>query len=375
MSRGLKVCVLTPPGRGAVAVVRLEGDLGILDVPSPLFRAANGKRVDEQQSGQVSFGHWGGDEAEEVVFTRLSEDVAEVHCHGGRAAVQRLLDDLQSRGAVVESPEEQIARTLPRLERECLSALLRTTTRRTAAIVAEQQAGLLRRALTEICHEASIVEQQRRLEEILRWSRFGRHLTVPWSVVLCGRPNVGKSSLINALMGYARSIVFDQPGTTRDIVTAETALDGWPVELSDTAGLRSAADEIEREGIERARRQLATADVIMLVLDRSLPPEPEDHELLRELAGRAIIVANKSDLPDAWREALPAEAVAVSSQTGDGLDCLIRVLTRQLVPESPEPGTAVPVTERLIAGLEKVRNRIKSGDRTGASELLGEWLA
>jgi tRNA modification GTPase len=102
------------------------------------------------------------------------------------------------------------------------------------------------------------------LDALLRWSEFGRHLTQPWQVVLTGVPNVGKSSLINRLLGYSRSIVYAEPGTTRDVVTAATAFDGWPVELSDTAGLRDAAGEIEAAGVERARRHLATADLAIV---------------------------------------------------------------------------------------------------------------
>ena len=103
---------------------------------------------------------------------------------------------------------------------------------------------------------------------LLARADLGRHLVRPWSVVLAGPVNVGKSSLINALAGYGRSIVHHAPGTTRDAVTAATAIDGWPVELCDTAGLRPAATPVERAGIERAQERLAQADLAVLVFDR-----------------------------------------------------------------------------------------------------------
>src|SRR5690606_27241148 len=100
------------------------------------------------------------------------------------------------------------------------------------------------------------------IADLLQTGQTARHLLTPWQVVLCGRPNVGKSSLINALVGYERTVVFDQPGTTRDVVSVETAIHGWPVIFSDTAGLRETESELEAAGIARARARLKQADLI-----------------------------------------------------------------------------------------------------------------
>src|SRR5690606_26525433 len=127
-------------------------------------------------------------------------------------------------------------------------------------------------------------------------------------VVLFGRPNVGKSSLMNRLAGFERAIVLDVPGTTRDLVTTEIALDGWPIRLTDTAGLRDRADELELSGIERARSRIASADLRILVLDRAAPPQDEELELLRTSTA-PLVVANKVDQRDAWGTALPPEAI------------------------------------------------------------------
>ena len=112
---------------------------------------------------------------------------------------------------------------------------------------------------------------RRQIDDLLAHAATGLHLVRPWQVVVAGRPNVGKSSLINAIAGYQRAIVHSLPGTTRDIVSVQTALDGWPVEISDTAGLRRGSDPIEQAGIELAIDKIAAADLVVLVFDASSP--------------------------------------------------------------------------------------------------------
>ena len=125
------------------------------------------------------------------------------------------------------------------------------------------------------------------IERLLERERIGSRLISGWKVALAGRPNVGKSRLLNALAGYTRAIVDPMPGTTRDLVTVRTSMDGWPVELADTAGLRASADTIEAEGIRRARAYQAEADLRVLVLDRSEPLTKEDRDLIERSPCRA----------------------------------------------------------------------------------------
>src|SRR5207248_2181626 len=161
-----------------------------------------------------------------------------------------------------------------------LASLLATrladaATVRTAAVVLDQASGTLRRALQGLFAHLEAAEYEQyaaRLSELRRWQRLGEHLTTPWRVVLAGAANVGKSSLLNALAGYQRSIVAPTPGTTRDVVTATLAIDGWPVEVCDTAGLRSAGEVLEGQGIEQARDAAATADLCLWLLDASCEP-------------------------------------------------------------------------------------------------------
>jgi tRNA modification GTPase len=235
---------------------------------------------------------------------------------------------------------------------------------RTASILLDQSSGTLRRAVEELsellaAEPAAAGEALSRIDALLAWAEFGWHLTVPWKVVILGRPNVGKSSLLNALAGFARAIVFDQPGTTRDLVTAETAFQGWPVRLVDTAGIREADCALESAGIALARDEAAAADCPLIVLDASQPPQPEDFDLLTAWPG-ALVVAHKADLPDAWHDRLPFGALRVSSLTGTGVNALMERIGTILVPRVPAADTAIPVTARQVELLTTARQSLFS---------------
>ena len=363
---------LTPAGRGAVATLRLTGRLGELDAPpQPLFCAASGRPLAELPLGRIAFGTVGREPAEEVVVCRLQPDVVELHCHGGDAAVRRIVADLAVRG-FVERPTVWPGATL--FERECHESLARAQTQLGANLLLGQQGGLLRQALQEVAAarpDLSLAAQ--RLAAIWRWRRAGLRLTQPFRVALVGRPNVGKSSLINALVGYERSIVFDAPGTTRDVVTAETALAGWGVQLADTAGFRSTAGELETLAMERARDWLAEADLVLLVLDRSQPLTQEDRELSQAYP-EALCLVNKVDLPSAWpgesdlwppdeRGPLARSApFAVSAVTGEGMEELQRRIMACLLPEPVTGPVAIPFTPRQVTHLELARLALDEGD-------------
>ncbi len=338
------VSVWTPSGRGAVATVRVVGRFG--ERCNELFRAANRRELSDLPLDRLCFGQWGNDPVEDVVICRDSHESFEVHCHGGHAAVQRIVGDLTQVGCErVDWPTQWSSAN--GTEREFADALSQATTMRTAAWIVEQT-GCLSAAISQLQRFAAAGQRDEivaMLDGILRWSQFGRHLTQPWSVVLAGRPNVGKSSLINALVGYERSIVFDQPGTTRDVVTAETVFDGWPICLSDTAGQRGSADELESSGIARAREALSVADCPVLVIDVSQPPQADDFQLLQEWP-QALIVAHKIDLPNRWLEQLPSQAISVSSLQRTGLSELSNEIVRRLIPELPPSNAVIPLTSR-----------------------------
>jgi tRNA modification GTPase len=192
-----------------------------------------------------------------------------------------------------------------------------------------------------------------RLDSMLADARRGRIIRDGATVVITGRPNVGKSSLFNALVGHDRAIVTATAGTTRDLVSETIDVDGIAIRLIDTAGLREARDEAEREGVSRSVRARDVADVVLVVLDRSEPLACDDHELLEATAQQQrIVVANKSDRPAAFEA---HDAVLVSATTGEGLSHVRVALARALTGgEALHDGAAIS-NVRHVGLLEQAR--------------------
>jgi tRNA modification GTPase len=213
------------------------------------------------------------------------------------------------------------------------------------------------------------VEAGEQLAALTRFDRVGRHLVEPFRVVVAGAVNAGKSSLVNALAGYQRSVVTPLPGTTRDVVAVRVALDGWPVELADTAGLRSDAATLEEQGMHLARAAAASADLCLWVLDSSTEP-------LWPEAGAAdvLLVVNKTDLPATWDLDRATGAVRVSALTGDGLAELCTAVSARLVPEAPAAGAAVPFTPELCDCIAEAHAHL-TANRPGEAAALLETLS
>jgi tRNA modification GTPase len=350
-ARALHACLLTAAGRGAVATIRLSGNLAILD-QAGLFRPRNGRPLPEQAIGTILFGHWcssGGGvsaaddhSAEEVVGCRTAAGEFELHCHGGDAAVERIIDDLRACGAEIRSSGDAPWRHPDPLIAGCERALLAASTKR-AALVLMSQHELWSRELDRWTYwNADQVRE--RVREIASWQSFAERLTVPAKIVLCGRPNVGKSSLMNAIAGFSRSIVHSTPGTTRDVVTLETAIDGWPVRLSDTAGLRDTPDPLEAEGVRRARLAVAEADLVIGLFDLSVPPTADDAALWDDLPPGALRVGNKCDLKTQWPADRTSLLIQVSAATGEGVAALLSTISSRLVSALPPADLPLPVS-------------------------------
>lgn len=354
-----RISCLTPSGAAAIAVIGVVGP-DAWSIVRGLFRPASAKSLPaDPLEGTTWFGHFGdgiGDEVLLAVVSRQPEPRLEIHCHGGRQVVRWLISQLTNGGCVEVAPE-----TICQTD-EAWRLLPHAKTLRTAAILLDQSQGAFARALAEI--EQALAENcpgeaAALLQSLKRYVPVGRHLIEPWKVVIAGAPNAGKSSLLNALAGYQRSVVAPIPGTTRDVVTATLAFDGWPVEIADTAGLREGGDVIEVEGIERARRQLADADLCLWVIDITGPPPPPVETFASSngvCSERILPVVNKVDQPPAWNREAIANAVAISAVNGEGLDELIRDMVHRLVPDPPPPGAAVPYSEdarRIVADLAR----------------------
>ena len=358
-----RACFLSAEGRGAISILRVWGP-DALAIVDRAFRTSRPPKLSESPRNRPRLGRIGagmGDEAVAVVFDGPVPEV-EIQGHGGRAARLLAMEGLGDAGAVETSPREWANWSgIDLIKAEALLDLAETPTIRTAEIVLDQSAGALRGELVDLAAEIDrgSPESIPRLDALLAASKIGLRLIVGWKVVIAGRPNVGKSRLLNAIAGFDRAIVSPTPGTTRDVVSIRSAIDGWPVELSDTAGIRPASDEIEAEGIARGSLERARASVVLLVFDRSAPLSGEDLGLL-DVEPLAIRIANKCDLAAAW-PAADLGAIEVSATTGEGISRLLEVISARMVADPPPAKAAVPFRERQVELLGKARKSLDDG--------------
>jgi tRNA modification GTPase len=377
MSQLTRISCLTPPGTGAIATLALRGP-NAWALLRELFRPATNRPPPDScpDEGAVMFGRLGQETADEVIVAIVQtnpEPWLEIHCHGGTQVVAWLLEMFAARGVTPCAWPELLRTTEKRLESLAGENLAHATTLRTAAILLDQQQGAMRRALEQIRLDLEAKDANaaaNALHSILRFARLGRRLVTPWKVVVAGPPNVGKSSLVNALAGFQRSIVTPIAGTTRDAVSAFLAIDGWPVELIDTAGIHDAAKGLEREGIGLARAQIASCDLCLWVMDVTAPPALPHADFL-DLGTPYLAVANKIDQPATWSH---AGCCAVSALSGQGLTSLCQRLAQQLVPEVPASGSAVPFCPELSEALEAMNRALADGKIDSALATCNSWL-
>jgi tRNA modification GTPase len=369
------VSVLTPAGAGAIATVAVAGPRA-WGLARWLFRTAGGKPLPDAPDlhrfwvGRLD----GGDEVVLAVRAVAPEVRVELHGHGGRRVVRQTVEAFTSRGC--EEVMGLKAHPLPRVG-SAWDLLARAPTLRTANVLLDQAHGAFDRAVRAALASIDTGQDARPLtRELARYYTLGRHLVEPWRVVIAGPPNVGKSSLVNALAGYQRSVVSPTPGTTRDVVTTTVAFDGWPVELADTAGLRDAVG-LEAEGVVRAKALLTAADLVLWVTDASADdlefPEGDIAELSR---GRAwLLLLNKIDVGLEPRNDALSTMLRVSARTGEGIPGLVETITRWLVPDPPPPGAAVPYTPELAEAAYQAHASLAFGQTDEATRLLRTLVA
>ena len=295
---------------------------------------------------------------ESVVVCRTAEDRYELHCHGGHAASQAILNCLLDEGIQIQSAIESFAQTQSDpIDTEATLELLKAKTLRTVRILMDQKRGALRDAFTQIdraLERADLPEARRLAEELKSWNSVGKHLTAPFDVLLCGPPNVGKSSLLNRILGYRRAIVHDQAGTTRDLLVEETSIEGWPVRIQDSAGIRTSGDPTEQLGVQRAIQASSSADLQLILVDPAEGWTQAHQGLFDSKPQKSMLVLTKADLRLPRPNSLPAcPSLSVSAQTGEGVDDLLKAIARGLVPVEPSENQAVLFTERLRLELDR----------------------
>lgn len=386
----LIAAVATPPGAGGVGIVRLSGP-GAAQAAAQVFRPKGKGSLADAPDRQLLYGVV-LDRTGQTIDTGLAfvsraphsytgEETAELQCHGSPMVLSLVLEALWAAGARQARAGEFTQRAflngkLDLTQAEAVIDLIDAETPAAARQAAGQLEGALSRRIEDIysgltdvmAHFCAVLDypdedldpfqtqqlqetlgqQEAALQALLRTSQRGQLLARGITCVLIGRPNAGKSSLLNALAGYERAIVTHIPGTTRDTIEVKVELAGHLFRLVDTAGLRDSQDPIEQLGVERSRAAMAQADVILMVCDGAQPWTHEDTALLNQALDQAdtILAVNKSDLPGYGTPLFASDerghnltTVGLSAKTGLGLEFLEEALTAQaeaLFPQSQE---------------------------------------
>jgi tRNA modification GTPase len=429
--------ISTPPGEGAISIVRLSGDQAIA-VVKKIF---SGRDLTKVASHTINYGHIINPETKQEIdevmvsvmrapktFTR--EDIIEINCHGGIVPTNQILQLVLSSGARLAEPGEFTKRAflhgrIDLSQAEAVMDLIRAKTDRSMKVALNQLDGNLghliknlRQDILDVLAQVEVnidypeyddvetlttkmlqekaVEVKQRIKQLLTTARQGKILREGLATAIIGRPNVGKSSLLNHLLHEDKAIVTDVAGTTRDVIEEYVNVHGVPLKLIDTAGIHQTEDKVEKIGVERSKQAINQADLVMILLNNSEPLTTEDRQLLELTADKKrLILLNKSDLPNKLEISQVQQMVDPKTQIlqasvlkNQGLDQLEQVIADLFFGGIENSQTTVMVTNaRHIALLKKaeqalddVLRGIKQGmpvdlvqiDMTNCWELLGE---
>lgn len=388
--------ISTPLGEGGIGIVRLSGKDSV-EITDRIFSSPKNKSIKDSKSHRIIYGYirdpLTGNEIDEVLVTVMrspysytKEDVVEINCHGGMIPLRKTLELVLKEGARLAEPGEFTKRAfingrLDLSQAEAVLDLIRAKTDESRKIALEQlQGGLsekivaLREKLTELCayvetyidfpeDDIEIASKQdmlesmkeigKELQALLKTYDEARFFREGLSTAIIGRPNVGKSSLLNALLKKDRAIVTEIPGTTRDVIEEYLNINGLPLRIMDTAGIRDVENIVEKEGVKRSLQSIENADLIIAVFDRSDPLKDEDFEVIEKIKDKnAIIVMNKCDLPAAVAEDTISSRIThyasrilqISATRGDGLEELKESIFDSCLKDWKEEREGVVVT-------------------------------
>lgn len=429
--------ISTPLGEGGIGIVRLSGP-SAADIAGKIFRAKRGEWSDAP-GGSLIYGHiydLDGTLVDEVLLgymkaphTYTRENVVEINCHGGALPLKKILELTLAAGARLAGPGEFSMRAflngrMDLAQAESVIDVIRAKTEGGLKLAATQLKGELskkifilqdnllgllaqveanidfpdedleERTMTEISRNSEGILGE--LKELIRGADAGKIYREGISTIIIGRPNVGKSSLLNAMLRENRAIVTDIPGTTRDIIEEIINIGGIPLKIIDTAGLREAENIIEKIGIEKTKETIEKADLVLLVLDASGELTGEDLAVIKSVEGKkTIFLINKADIEEkiidinkVATHAAGRPVLWVSAKEGTGLDQLEKIIFENVMEGRITSSDTVLVTnarhrqalEKASAHLEEAQSGIKSGvpvdviaiDIRAAWEALGE---
>ena len=358
--------ISTAMSASGIGIVRISGEEA-MDVIAKIYRSKNGKKdIREVGSHTIHYGFiYDGEEVVDEVLvmimrgphTYTGEDTVEIDCHGGVYAMKRVLETVLRNGAVIAEPGEFTKRAflngrLDLSQAEAVMDVIQAKNSMALKSSVQQLKGSVQRAVKEIraklLHEIAYIEtalddpehfdltgypqelqeivekENKNIEELLKTSDDGRMIQEGIKTVILGKPNAGKSSLLNFLVGEDRAIVTEIAGTTRDILEEYISLNGITLRVIDTAGIRETEDVVEKIGVGKAKQMAEDADLILYVVDSSLPLDDNDHEIMELLTGRkSIVIYNKTDLTAAvdieelrTKTGSPVIPVSVVEETG-----------------------------------------------------------
>ena len=393
--------ISTPVGEGGISIIRISGEDAVA-VAKRLYHGS--KDLAQVASHTINYGHIvdpdTGAEVDEVMVsvmraphTYTCEDVVEINCHGGLLATNRILQLVLSYGARMAEPGEFTKRAflngrIDLSQSEAVMDLIRAKTDKSMKVALNQLDGDLSRLIRHLRQdildvlaqvevnidypEYDAVEEmttkmlkekaldiQQRIQALLKTAKQGKVLREGLATAIIGRPNVGKSSLLNTLLHEDKAIVTDVAGTTRDVIEEYVNVDGVPLKLIDTAGIRDTDDTVEKIGVERSKRALDVADLILLLIDSSAPLTAEDCELLTATHGKQrIVILNKTDLPrwvdlDELKKLTDGDAlIETSIVKHEGMDQLGQQISKMFFNEGIESSqNNVMVTNARHIGL------------------------
>lgn len=386
------VAISTPVGQGGIGIVRISGP-GAIRIADALFQPKKKAQPSHANANRLQYGHIVDPASRRAVdevlvaimrspYSYTREDVVEINCHGGMISVRKILEIILDQGARLAEPGEFTKRAflngrISLTQAEAVLDLITATTEESMKIAAEQLEGGLADRLEDIRNDLfglcsfveahidfpedeiesladkgivkRIAETKRAIDQLSKTFREARFFREGLSVAIVGRPNVGKSSLLNAFLQKDRAIVTEIPGTTRDQIEEYVNIKGLPIRITDTAGIRQSDQTVEREGIRRSLRALETADFIIALIDGSEPLKDEDHELLSKIRGKhAVIAINKADLQEVISlEPMLAAGkpfLRMSALTGEGIEDLKSLIFNENLKDWKEERTGVVVT-------------------------------